>query len=70
MLILKTILLALLLRQQQQSGSNHQAFLSAPVSLYCAVVCRVSRSVVVSLNICSKLVQNTIFFSEYSSGFD
>ena len=48
-------------------SSNHQAatwhFLSTHVSLW-HVVSRVTRSVAIRLNICSKLAQNTTFFSE------
>jgi hypothetical protein len=42
-------------------GSN-LAYLSAHVGLCCVVVGRVSRSVAVRLNICSKLKRNTTLF--------
>ena len=63
LLILKRILLSVLLR----SGST-LAFLSTHVSL-CRVIDCVLRSVAICLNICSKFVWNTTFFSEYLSGF-
>ena len=56
----------ILLRQQQPSGSN-VAFLRAQVTLCCYVVSCLARTVAALLNICSKLVRNTFFFSEYSS---
>ena len=69
-LILKRILLPALLRQQQPSSSN-LAFLRAHVRFWCVVVGCVSKSLAVSLNICSNLVQNItfFFFSEYFKGF-
>ena len=61
MLILKRILLPVLLRQQQPSGST-LTFLNTHVGLCCVVVSCVLRSVAIYLNICSKLVQTTTFF--------
>ena len=66
--ILKKIELHVFLRQQQPSDSN-LAFWSAQVTLCCVVVGYISRSAAVRMNICSKLVRNTTFFSEYFIDF-
>jgi len=65
MFILKRISFPLSLRKQQPSGSNLVFW--AHTSVRC-VIGFTLRSVVICLNICSKLVQNT-FFSEYFSGY-
>jgi hypothetical protein len=63
-LMLNRILLSILLRQQEPSGSN-LTFFSAHISLCCVVSC-VTCSTAIRLNICSKLVQNATFFQNNS----
>ena len=67
-LILKTILWPVLLRQHQPPRSN-LAILESQINLRSVTVGCVSTSASLRLNVCSKLVTNHDFPSEYFKGF-